>query len=154
MFTQVLKREQSLGSKGGVDIRNGKRKMEGKEKKKGKKRRRKEGKAGDMPASREEGGQKQEACPGRMVWGVPFPRFPRILPWVSPECLRFITESGACLSILLSGRPHPVGSCRAICCEGGGSTSSRVCLQTGLCMLEKHHTSSRHCVVPGGRRDQ
>lgn len=43
MFTQVLKREQSLESKGGVDIRNGKRKMEGKEKKKGKKRRRKEG---------------------------------------------------------------------------------------------------------------
>ena len=60
MFTQVLKREQSLGSKGGVDIRNGKRKMEGKEKKKGKKRR-KEGKAGDMPASREEGGQKRSS---------------------------------------------------------------------------------------------
>lgn len=46
MFIQVLRKEQSLESKGGVEIRKGRRKMGGKEKKKGKKRRREERRKG------------------------------------------------------------------------------------------------------------
>lgn len=52
------------GMESGVNIRNGRRKMGGKKEEEGG---REEGKDGDMPASREGGGQKQEACPGRMA---------------------------------------------------------------------------------------
>lgn len=37
MFIQVLRREQPLESKGGLEIRNGRKKMGGKEKRKGRK---------------------------------------------------------------------------------------------------------------------
>lgn len=95
-----------------------------------------------------------EACPRRKEGGISLSRPLHLLPQAPTGRLCFTTEPRACLSVLLSGRLHPVGSCRAICCEGDGSASSRVCLQTGLCMLEKHRTSSRHCAVPGGKGDQ
>lgn len=50
------------------------------------------------------------------------------------------------------GRDRRAGSCGAICCAGGGTRPS-VCLQTRLCVREKHRSASRSAAAaasPGG----